>query len=104
MPTLHDETSPTNMDAPVAPPDQTAAPITSPKPQQAISAASVVETTKTSELTAAPAVQGAAPPKAAGGNLVMQVTPNGGGAPAVPLQQSQSAPQILTSVSNLKTS
>lgn len=98
----HDEMTPTNINAPSPPAERTPEPLVVPRAQQSISAVRVVEPTKTSEITAAPAVQETAPPRAAGGNLITQQA-TGQAAVAVPMQQSQNAPQVITPISTLKT-
>jgi len=97
----HDEMTPTNINAPSPPAESTAAPIVVPNAQQSISAVSVVEPAKTP--TIAKAIQETAAPKAAGGNLIMQQAV-GQAAVAVPMQQTQNAPQVITPISTLKTS
>ena len=99
---LHDEMIPTDINTPTPPNEPTAAPLAVPKPQQSITVATVVQAAPTTVIQTAPPTQDAPPPRAAGGNLVMQGA-GVPGAPAVPLQQSQTAPQAITPVSTLKT-
>lgn len=103
MPTLHDEMVPTDINTPTPPDEPRAAPLAVPKPQQSISVATTVQADPQPNIPTAPPVQDAPPPRAAGGNLIMQGT-EARPVPAVPMQQSQSAPQILTPISTLKTS
>lgn len=98
----HDETTPTDINAPTAPAESKPEQLTVAKPQQSISAVTAVEPDKTPTIATAASVQEAAPPRAAGGNLIMQ-SAAASAAPAVPLQQSQSAPQVLSPISTLKT-
>ncbi len=100
---LHDEMIPTNINTPTPPDEPRAAPISVPKPQQSISAVEVVQPDTKQVIATTPPVQEAAAPRVAGGNLIMQET-GGHPAPAIPMQQSQSAPQIITPISTLKTS
>lgn len=102
MPTLHDEMVPTDINTPTPPDEPRAAPLVVPKPQQSISVASVVQADPSPTLPTAPPVQEAPIPKAAGGNLTLQGT-EGRPVQAVPMQQSQSAPQVLSPISTLKT-
>jgi hypothetical protein len=99
---LYDEMVPTNINTPAPPDEPRAAPITVPRPQQSISAVDVVQPSTTQTIATTPPVQEAAAPRVAGGNLVLQGT-DGRPAPAVQMQQSQSAPQVLSPISTLKT-
>ena len=100
----HDEMTPTNINAPAAPAEPTPEPLAVPKAQQSISVATAVEPDKSSSsIVTAPPVQDIAPPKAAGGNLITQES-KGQTSVALPLQQSQNAPQVITPISTLKTS
>jgi len=103
MATLHDEMTPTNINTPSAPNEPTPAPLAVAKPQQSITVAPIVQAEPTTVIQTAPPVQDAPPPRAAGGNLVLQGT-DGRPAPAVPMQQTQNAPQVLSPISTLKTS
>ena len=100
---LHDEMTPTNVNTPTPPDEPRAEPIAVPKAQQSIVAATIVQPNTTQTIATSPPVQEAAAPRPAGGNLIMQGT-EGRPAPAVPMQQTQSAPQVITPISTLKTS
>ncbi len=94
---------PTNINTPTPPDEPRAAPLAVPKPQQSISVATTVQAESTPVIPTATPIQEAPAPRAAGGNLVMQGT-EARPVPAVPMQQTQSAPQTLTPVDWLKTS
>jgi len=97
----HDEMTPTNINTPTPPADETATPIVVSRPQQSISVATAVQPTKTAEISTAPPTQEVAAPRVTGGNLTMKES-TGQAAVALPMQQAQSAPQTISPISTLK--